>query len=106
MSKKGTSEEFPFDTSTLVFKVMGKIFTLTNVDNFDKVNLKCDPELAIQLREKYQGVSPGYHMNKKHWNTVCVNKDINDIQLKTWIDYSYTLVVKGLPSKLRLELDQ
>lgn len=106
ISKKGVTEEFPFDKSTLVFKVMGKMFALTSVDNFDSVNLKCKPEAAIQLREQYNGVIPGYHMNKKHWNTVSVLGDVTDTLLKKWIDHSYELVVKGLTKRLKLELEE
>ena len=106
ISKKGVTEEFPFDKSTLVFKVMGKMFALTSVDNFDSVNLKCEPEVAIQLREQYNGVIPGYHMNKKHWNTVSVLGDVTDTLLKKWIDHSYELVVKGLTKRLKLELEE
>lgn len=106
ISKKGVTEEFPFDENTLVFKVMGKMFALTGVDTFGTVNLKCDPELAIQLREQHDGVVPGYHMNKKHWNTVSFEGDIKEELLKEWIDHSYNLVVKGLTKKLKLELEE
>ena len=96
LSKKGTSEDFPFDQKTLVFKVMGKMFALCDVDNFYSFNLKCDPERAIDLRERYEGIKAGYHMNKKHWNTVTSDADIPlDIQMEL-IDHSYELVVKGL----------
>ena len=102
---KGVTEEFPFDDETLVFKVMGKIFALADVDNFTSVNLKCDPEKALELRENYPGVKPGYHMNKKHWNTVMVNAGISDQLIKEWTRHSYELVVKGLPLKIRKELE-
>lgn len=104
LSKKGVTEEFPFDNQTLVFKVMGKMFSLGNIENFQTMNLKCDPEKAIELREMYQGVIPGYHMNKKHWNTVDAYADVpEEIQLHL-IDHSYDLVVSSLTKKLKEEL--
>lgn len=106
IAKPGVSEEFPFDNETLVFKVMGKMFALANIERFVSVNLKCDPELALMLRESYDGVKPGYHMNKKHWNTVMVDASIDDSTIYEWIDHSYDLVVKGLPKKLRSELSE
>lgn len=102
--KKGVTEEFPFDNQTLVFKVMGKVFALADVDLFTSVNLKCDPERAVELRERYDGIQPGYHMNKKHWNTVLMDGTIPDVLTKELIDHSYELVVKGLPKKLKEEL--
>jgi predicted DNA-binding protein (MmcQ/YjbR family) len=105
LAKKGVTEEFPFDQNTLVFKVMGKMFALTDLDNFESVNLKCDPERAVQLREEFPSVQPGYHMNKKHWNTILMNEGVSDRLIKEWIDDSYSLVVGSLPKKLRLELD-
>ena len=104
LSKRGVTESFPFGEPTLVFKVMDKMFALTNVDNFVSVNLKCDPEKAIALREEYPSVLPGYHMNKKHWNTIEVNGTIPDDLFKSWIDHSYDLVVSGLPKNKRQEL--
>lgn len=109
LSKKGTTEEFPFDQVTLVFKVMGKMYCLTGLEHWENgkpaVNLKCDPEKAIQLREKYEGtVIGGYHSNKKHWNTVYLNEDMGDDELLTWIDHSYELVVNKLPKKQKQEL--
>lgn len=101
LSKPGVTDEFPFDNNTLVFKVMGKMFALTGVDNFVSINLKCDPELAIELRERYRAVNPGYHMNKTHWNTVTVNDDASDKMVREWIDHSYHLVVKSLTKKQR-----
>lgn len=102
--KKGVTEDFPFDEDTLVFKVMGKMFCLTDLANPFSINLKCDPELAIELREKYDGVTPGYHMNKKLWNTVSLNSGIPDKLILSWIDHSYDQVVKGLPKKIQAEL--
>ena len=104
LSKAGVTEAFPFDENTLVFKVMGKMFALADVDEFESVNLKCDPELALKLRETYVGVRPGYHMNKKHWNTVSMDGSLPDEKIKEWIDHSYALVVAGLPKKVREEL--
>ena len=97
--KKGVTEEFPFDENTLVFKVMGKMFALTDIDLFKSINLKCDPEEALILREKYPSVTPGYHMNKKHWNTILPEDNVSDELIKQWIDNSYKLVVKNLSNK-------
>jgi predicted DNA-binding protein (MmcQ/YjbR family) len=105
LNKKGVSEGFPFGGDTLVFKVMGKIFALTNVDNFDSVNLKCDPERALALRAVYSGIIPGYHMNKKHWNTIANNSDVDDKLFFELIDNSYELVKKSLTKKLKEELE-
>ncbi len=104
LKKKGVTEELPFDNNTLCFKVMGKIFAITDIDEFESINLKCHPEEAIKLREKYESVLPGYHMNKKHWNTIAVNSDMDDKTLLHWINHSYDKVVAGLPKKLREEL--
>jgi predicted DNA-binding protein (MmcQ/YjbR family) len=101
LSKKGVTEDFPFDEDTIVFKVMGKIFALADVDRFESVNLKCDPELVPVLREQYPAVQPGYHMNKKHWNTVLMDGSVPDRLLQEWIDHSYDLVVSGLTGKQR-----
>lgn len=105
LGKGGVTEEFPFDANTLVYKVAGKMFALTDLENFESVNLKCDPERAIELREQYSQVLPGYHMNKKHWNTVVVDGMLPDFLIKEWIDDSYALVVASLPVKIRKELD-
>jgi predicted DNA-binding protein (MmcQ/YjbR family) len=104
IAKPGVTEEFPFDLNTLVFKVMGKMFALTDVDLFASINLKCDPEEAIALREKYSGIIPGYHMNKKHWNTVLMDGSVPDKLTLELIDLSYNLVVSGLSIKLKEEL--
>ena len=105
LSNKGVTEEFPFDELTLVYKVMGKIFVLTDVDNFKSINLKCDPERAMELREKYHAILPGYHMNKKHWNTVEIDGSISDAFLEELIMHSYELVVEKLPNVLKSELE-
>ena len=104
LAKKGADEGFPFDATTLVFKVGGKMFALTDIDSFVSVNLKCDPEKAIDLREQFEGVKPGWHMNKKHWNTVEVDSDVNDALFKELIDHSYELVLNSLPKRIREEL--
>jgi predicted DNA-binding protein (MmcQ/YjbR family) len=104
ISKPSVTEGFPFDNETLVFKVMDKMFALTNVEQFSSINLKCDPELAIKLRESFPAVQPGYHMNKKHWNTIEMDGSVSNEQLYQWIDHSYDLVVSGLPKKVREEL--
>lgn len=104
MAKKGVTEEFPFGENTLVYKVMGKLFALTDVELFESVNLKVDPEKGVQLREEYPSVLPGYHMNKKHWITVLIDGSIPDKLLKQWIDDSYQLVVSGLTKKQQAEL--
>jgi predicted DNA-binding protein (MmcQ/YjbR family) len=101
LSLPAATEDFPFDEQTLVFKVGGKMFALTNVDLFESINLKCEPAKAVELREQYEGVLPGYHMNKKHWNTVLADGTIPDTLLKEWTRDSYELVVVGLPKKTR-----
>ncbi len=104
LSLKGTSEGFPFDEETLVFKVMGKMFCLTGLEGEFEVNLKNDPEKNIQLREEYPVVMPGYHMNKKHWNTVKIDGTLKTELVKNWVVESYELVVKGLTKKQKEEL--
>jgi predicted DNA-binding protein (MmcQ/YjbR family) len=101
LSKKGVTENFPFDEVTLVFKLMGKIFLLTNLDGEPTINVKCDPEKAIELREMYPSVIPGYHMNKKHWNTVKLDGSLSETLIKSMIDHSYDLIFKSLPKKLQ-----
>jgi predicted DNA-binding protein (MmcQ/YjbR family) len=96
LSLKGVTESFPFDEDTLVFKVMGKMFALVSLGE-RTVNLKCDPEKAIALREHYPDVTPGYHMNKKYWNTVNLNSNIPQQLIREWTFDSYKLVVNGLP---------
>jgi predicted DNA-binding protein (MmcQ/YjbR family) len=104
LAKRGVTEEFPFGEETLVYKVMGKMFALADVTLFESINLKCDPELAAELREQYLAVQPGYHMNKKHWNTVLMDGSLPDKLVKNWIDNSYNLVVASLPAKVKAEL--
>lgn len=101
---KDVTEEFPFGEETLVFKVRGKIFLLCSMDREPlQFNVKCDPDKAEELREQYPAVLPGYHMNKKHWNTVLVDGSLSFALLKGMIDHSYQLVWKSLPKKLREE---
>lgn len=101
MLKPGVTEEFPFGKDTLVFKVVGKMFALTNLDGDWSLNLKCDPERAIELREKYATIRPGYHMNKIHWNTVMMDGSLSRDFVLQLIDHSYQLVVDKLPGKLK-----
>jgi predicted DNA-binding protein (MmcQ/YjbR family) len=102
--KAGVTEETPFGPQTLVLKVGGKIFALTDIDTFGSINLKCDPERAVELREQHDYVLPGYHMNKKHWNTVLIGTGALDQQLRELIDHSYELVRASLPRKQREKL--
>lgn len=104
LSLPAVTESFPFDETTLVFKVSGKIFLLTDVDVFESMNLKCDPERVIELRERYAAVLPGYHMNKKHWNTVVMDGSIPNKLLLEWVRHSYDMVVASLPRKVREQL--
>jgi len=97
ISKMEVTEGFPFDETTLVFKVMNKMFALTDLEGEFTMNLKCDPEKAIQLRERFECVQPGYHMNKRHWNTIHIDGSVDDKLLFEWIDHSYDLVVNKLP---------
>jgi predicted DNA-binding protein (MmcQ/YjbR family) len=99
--KPAVTEGFPFDANTLVFKVAGKMFALTDLRPPFKINLKCDPERTLQLREEYPCVLPGYHMNKQHWNTIEVNGILTDDFLKELIDHSYDLIVESLPKSKR-----
>lgn len=101
MKKPGFSEDFPFGPETLVFRVAGKIFALMDADAFASANLKCDPERAIELRERYEGIVPGYHMNKQHWNTVSADGSVPSKLLLELADHSYDLVRASLSKKLR-----
>lgn len=105
LSKPGTEETLPFGPDTLVYKVGGKVYLLTGLDGEKlQFNVKCDPEKAVELREEYNCVLPGYHMNKKHWNTIVVDGSVPTRLLKEWIDHSYELIVEGLPKKTREQL--
>ncbi|MFC2176106.1 MmcQ/YjbR family DNA-binding protein [Bacteroidota bacterium] len=106
LSFKGVEESFPFDETTMVFKVMDKIFCLSGLENNPlQCNVKCDPEKALELREEYTGVVPGYHMSKVHWNTLVFDDSFSDDMAKEWIRESYNLVVSGLPNRLKNELN-
>ncbi len=106
LAKPGVTEGTPFGPDVLVLKVMNKMFALTGLERMPwGINLKCDPERAIELREQYESVQPGYHMNKQHWNTIHPEEgELSDKQLTELIDHSYELVVASLSKKLREEL--
>jgi predicted DNA-binding protein (MmcQ/YjbR family) len=105
LEKKSSTESFPFGESTLVFKVCGKIFLLMSLDSQPlQFNVKCDPEKAEELRENYASVKPAFHMNKKHWNTIVVNGEINSKLIRGMIDDSFSLVVRSLPLRERKKL--
>lgn len=108
LSKKGVTEHFPFDEDTLVFKVGGKVFALSSLLSWEKgrpsANLKCNPERAQELRAEYDDIMPGFHMNKIHWNTVAINRDVPDSLLKELITHSYELVFKSLTKKIQNEI--
>lgn len=105
LQKSGVSETYPFDEVTLVFKVSSKMFALTNIkDEILRINLKCEPLLAFDLREEFDSVVPGYHMNKLHWNTVFLNGTIPEDRVLKMIDHSYQLVVKGLKKSEKIKL--
>jgi predicted DNA-binding protein (MmcQ/YjbR family) len=103
LQKKGVAEGFPFDDNTLVFKVGGKMFALVALEK-NSMSLKCDPAKAIELREQYTAVMPGYHMNKAQWNTIDLNSFMSSSLIAAWIDHSYQLVVEKLPKRLRATL--
>lgn len=106
LSFNAAVEEFPFNPDTSVFKVLGKLFALTNLDARPlTVNLKCDPEDAVRLRAEHDAVVPGWHMNKRHWNTVTVG-ELPDRMVRELVEDSYDLVVAGLPRAERLKLDR
>jgi predicted DNA-binding protein (MmcQ/YjbR family) len=102
ISKPAVTESFPFDESTLVFKVAGKMFLLTDLVDAFSMNVKNTPEKVIELREQYPCVLPGYHMNKIHWVTVVIDGSVSDSLLKQWIDESYQLIVRGFSRKEKL----
>ncbi len=104
LAKPGVTESFPFDDTTLVFKVMGKIFCLANLDGELGLALKNSPEKVLEMREQYTCVLPAYHMNKTHWNLVLAEPSVSGSLLLTWIDESYARVVEGLTVKLKKEL--
>ena len=105
IAKKAVTEDFPFGENTLVFRVKEKIFLLVSLDADPlQFNAKADPEKAIQLREEYEAIKPGFHMNKKHWNTVVIDGSLSKKLIKEMIDDSYDLIVQSLPKKLKEEL--
>ncbi len=108
LSKNGVTEHFPFDEETLVFKVGGKMFALSSLNQWEKgipsVNLKCNPDYAEELRAQYDDIKPGWHMSKIHWNTIEINRDVPDSLIKELIDHSYDLVFKSLTRKLQTEI--
>ena len=101
LSKKGAEETFPFGESVLVFKVEGKMFALSGVEDFERISLKVKPEEGVELRDSYPAVREAYHLNKKHWITVMMDGTVSDKLVRQWIDRSYELVVDGLPKKVR-----
>ena len=101
LSKPFVTKDFPFGEETICFMLAGKIFSITSYNVPLKVNLKCDPEEAVELRERYEEVQPGYHMNKKHWNTVDFEGSISDSELRRMVDNSYDLIVSSLSKKQR-----
>lgn len=106
LSKNGVEESFPFDNKTLVFKICNKMFLLTDIEEAPvSFNVKCEPARAIELREEFSCVIPGYHMNKKHWNTIIIDNSVSAKQLFEWIDDSYRLVVAGLTKAQKKQLD-
>ena len=104
LKKKETTEGFPFGEDVLVFKVKNKMFCLANLTPPHTINSKCDPEVAVELREKYSAVTSGYHMNKTHWNTINLDGSISDKEILIWIDHSYELIAATLPKKEQLFL--
>jgi predicted DNA-binding protein (MmcQ/YjbR family) len=105
LQKNQVTEGFPFGVDTLVFKVAGKLFLLIGLEEGNRFNVKCDPELAIEFRERHAEVKPGYHMNKAHWNTVYMDGSLTNKQLCDMIDHSYQQVIKSLPKKLQAEIN-
>lgn len=107
LSKSGCTESFPFNETTLVFKVGGKMFALMDIESRPvQIALKCDPDRALALREQYEVVQPGFHLNKAHWNTVTIDSTVRWQDLTNWIDHSYQLVLKSLPERVRVEIER
>jgi len=105
LKKKAVSESFPFDNDTLVFKVGGKMFALLSLNSDFGLNLKCEPDKAINLREQFNDITPGYHMNKEHWNTLNLNGKLKPELIFELIDHSYNLVKNSLPLKVKKEFN-
>lgn len=110
LAKKGVTEHFPFDQDTLVLKVGGKMFALTSLKEWENgnpsINLKCNPEKAIELRSEYESIIPGWHMNKTHWNTIKINGDVSNKLICELISHSYELVFQSLSKKIKSEIEQ
>ncbi len=107
LAKPGVTEGFPFNDTALVFKVAGKMYALLDLSEESRgLSLKCDPELAIELREQHPEVTPAYHFNKKHWNTIIMDGSVSDQLVRQWIDHSYDLVVQSLPKARREKLQE
>lgn len=104
LSLPAVTEDTPFDPTTLCFRVGGKIFAIMDMEVFEYVNLKCDPERAVELRERYVGITPGYHMNKKLWNSVSVRGNVPDPLVLELANHSYELIIESLPKKVRESL--
>ncbi len=104
LSLQGVTEDMPFGEDTLVFRVMNKIFALVNLDGETRINLKCEPSRAISLREEFSAIIPGYHMNKKHWNTLIMNGIIKEDLVSDLINHSYELIIESLPKSKKEEL--
>ncbi len=104
LAKPHVEEGLPFGEDTLVFRVGGKIFLLISISTGNRFNVKCDPELAVELRDQHNEVQPGFHMNKRHWNTVYMDGSLTEKQLREMIDHSYDIIFKSLPKKVREEL--
>lgn len=106
LSMPGVTEDQPFGPDSLVFRVGRKLFALTNLERMPlAVNLKCDPERAVELRERYDAVEPGWHMNKTHWNTVALQSDASAREIREWVEHSYALVVASLPASVRAGIE-
>ena len=106
LSLHGVTEDMPFGNNTLVFRVMNKIFILLNLEGETSINLKCEPSRAIELREQYSSIIPGYHMNKKHWNTLIMDGSLKTEMITSLIDHSYELIVKSLSGSDQKKLKQ
>ena len=105
LNKQAVTESFPFDETSLVFKVKNKMFAILSLDGDLAISLKCNPERAIELREKYPAIIPGYHLNRKLWNTIYIDDSISGKLITELIDHSYALIVASLPNKLKQELE-
>ena len=105
IKKRCVTESFPFDETTLVFKVCNKMFALLSLEENFSLNIKCEPNNALKLREEFSEITPGYHMNKQHWNTIDLKGSLKNDLIKQLIDDSYNLIVDGLPKKIKKDLN-